>query len=238
MMENTIYIDENGVPVDASLIGREYEPLTNQQVEQPKSKVQNNLMAYRQQEERVHNFMTQTSPTGSLQDLSYVLQGYVYNETTRDWIKISDGLPDDIRLDFLQFITSDLSENVRMTNLDINQINGVMNATIEWVLDYLDIKADKDKLNEMKVVSAEWDIEEMAWKVKIEIKSIEKSLANIPDEQMMKIALIMVKAVFYTLLRSQAGVERQKVFGALNMNAEMNPQQPLPQKTHAWQFWK
>jgi hypothetical protein len=201
-MNNEIYIDENGVPVDPSLIGSEYE-MANQQQEKPK--VQNNFMTMKQQEERVHNFMTQTSPTGSLQDLSYVLQGYVYNESTRDWIKISDGLPDDIRLDFLQFITADLSENVRMTNLDINQINGVMVSTIEWITDYLDINADR---------------------------------LNLSEEQMTKIGLIMVKSVFFTLLRSQAGVERHKIFSSLNMNAEMNPQQQMPQKQKFWQFWK
>ncbi|MCK4649068.1 hypothetical protein KAT51_06060 [bacterium] len=181
--------------------------LPPQQPQQPVTPPQQpNLINKLIQEERVSNFLTQTSPVSTLENLNYILKGQIYDNTAKEWIQISEGIPESIRLDFLQFITADLSEDVRMTNLDIKQINGIMEFVIEWIVDYLDIVADDKKLTE---------------------------------EQMTKIALIMIKAIYYTLLRAQSGIERSKMFGSLSIGADLNPQpQPSQQKKKAWQFWK
>ena len=197
-----IYVDENGQQVNPNEVGTNYEIDNNQQ---NKNSTPNLLASMIQQEEKVKNFITQTSPSGNLTDLNYILQGFVYDENTRSWIKISDGIPECVRLDFLQFITPDLSENVRMTNLSKQQINGVMLSTIEWVKDYLMTNADT---------------------------------MNLSEEQMTKIGLIMIKAVFFTLLRSQEGVERSKIFKSLTLGAEVNPQEPKQEKQKFFQFWR
>jgi hypothetical protein len=207
-MEQARYIDENGNEVSPAEVGKSYEIIGESPA--PKSPVQTgspkkNIMSQMQQEERVKNFISQTSPATNLIELNYILQGYVYSEEQKGWIKISDPIPDNIRLDFLQFITPDLSENVRMTNLSAKQINGVMLSTIEWVSDYLYNNAPED----------------------------------MPDEQLSKIGWILVKAVFYTVLRCQEGIERSKMYKALDLSGEVNPQAPkLNGDKKFWQFWK
>jgi hypothetical protein len=100
------------------------------------------------QEEKVNNFIGQTSPSKSLNEINFMLQGFIYNPANRQWEKISKGLPEHIRMDFIQALAPHLTENVRMTRLDRNQINGIMDFLIEWVADYLDLKADDENLSE------------------------------------------------------------------------------------------
>jgi len=166
-----------------------------------------NVMNQMMQEERVSNFISQTSPTETLERINYILKGYVYDNSAKEWIKVSEGIPEKIRLDFLQFITPILSENVRMTNMSADQINGIMLIAIEWVVDYLDIVADNEKLQE---------------------------------EQMTKIAFILLTSIFTTLLRSQAGMENAKMFKSLSMTGDLNynPQQLNQNQPKFWQFWK
>ena len=201
-MEDTVYLDEDGSKVDQSAIGKTHEIAdtassgTNKTGAAP---IYNRLM----QEERVSNFISQTSPTQSLTAINYMLRGYAYDEQNKEWAKVADGVPDQIRMDFLQFITPDLSEDVRMTNLSPQQINGIMECVIEWVVDYLDIVADK---------------------------------YNLQEEQMTKIALIIIKAVFYTLLRATNGIERSQMFKSLSMGENLSPVQQAPKKS-LFNFW-
>ncbi|HEA46179.1 MAG TPA: hypothetical protein ENH99_00135 [Candidatus Pacearchaeota archaeon] len=183
----------------------EQDPQQNPQQGSPTPNMFNQLV----QEERVKNFISQTSPTETLERINYVLKGYIYDLTRKEWVKISDGIPEKIRLDFLQFITTDLSEDVRMTNLNDKQINGIMETTIEWVIDYLDDVAD-DK-----------DI-------------------NLEESQMSKIALIMIKAVFYTVLRAHSGIESRRMYNSLNLTGGLDsfPGQNPQQNKKWYEFWK
>lgn len=196
-----IYMDENGKKIDPSAIGKTHELADAASSSSKKPEVYNRLA----QEERVNNFITQTSPTNSLNSINFILRGYIYSEADKEWKQVSDGVPDKIRLDFIQFITPDLSEDVRMTNLSQQQINGIMECVIEWVVDYLDINAEDE---------------------------------NIQEDQMTKIALIMIKAVFYTLLRAQNGIERHKMFGSLSLGEQLNPQSQLNQGKKWYEFWR
>lgn len=185
----------------------------NTPVQQPQEQTQPatqpaqpNVLGQIIQEERVSNFISQTSPTATLERINYILKGFVYDDGEKEWVKVADGITEQIRLDFLQFITPTLSEDTRMNNLQPQQINGIMEFVIEWVLDYLDIKADTDP--------------------------------TLTEENMSKIALIIFKAIFYALTRSQSGIERSKMFGALKLGAEVNPtSQPQSSKNPWWQFW-
>jgi len=206
MGEDAIYIDENGQRVDPSSIGTTHD-IVGQQTQKTSTPTQApNLYNKLAQEEKISNFISQTSPTQSLRELNYILEGYMLDSQSKEYVKVANSVPDKIRLDFLQFITSDLSDNLRMSNLNPQQINGIMEFVIEWVIDYLDIVADDEKLGE---------------------------------EQLTKIALIMIKATFYTLLRSQNGMEKGQIFRSLTMGEQLNPQgsQMQPQKSF-WQFWK
>ena len=156
-MEDTVYLDEDGSKVDPSAIGKTHEiadAASSGTKKTGAAPVYNRLM----QEERVSNFISQTSPTQSLTAINYMLRGYAYDEGNKEWSRVSDGVPDQIRLDFLQFITPDLSEDVRMTNLSPQQINGIMKCVIEWVVDYLDIVADKHNLQEEQMTKIGWII--------------------------------------------------------------------------------
>lgn len=199
-MEEPVYIDEQGKRIDPSAVGKTHEIVdAASSGQQKKPEIYNRLM----QEERVNNFIAQTSPTQSLNTINYMLRGYIYDAAEKEWKEVSEGIPDKIRLDFLQFITPYLSEDVRMTNLSKEQINGIMECVIEWVIDYLDIVADEH---------------------------------NLKEEQMTKIAWIMIGAVFVTLLRAQNGMENLRIFKSLSMGDNLNPQ--LPGKDQAWKFWK
>lgn len=203
-MEEPVYMDEHGNRIDPSAVGKTHE-ITDAASSTPNktsaAPVYNKLM----QEERVSNFISQTSPTNSLNSISFMLKGYAYDSVNKEWAKVSDGIPEKIRLDFLQFITPHLSEDVRMTNLSPQQINGIMESVIEWVVDYLDIVAEEN---------------------------------NLYEEQMTKIALIMMSAIYYTLLRAQGGIERSKMFGSLSMGENLNPPQQQKSGFSALKFWK
>jgi len=95
------------------------------------------------QEERVRNFISQTSPVSSLENINYILQGYTFNRAEKQWEKISKGIPEDMRNDIIQFLTPDLSEDTRMTNLNVDQINGLMETVIYFMKHYL-YNAPKD----------------------------------------------------------------------------------------------
>lgn len=213
MESNAVYIDEHGNRVSPDVVGithdiiGEADPKTGNVIPTSASTPISvgNISQSLMQEDRVKNFISQTSPTLTLQGINYILQGYVYDQTKEEWIKVADGIPDKVRLDFLQFITPDLSEDVRMTNLSADQINSIMAFVIEWVVDYLDIVADEEELEE---------------------------------EQMTKIGLILIKAVYYTLLRSQNGMESSRIFHSLKMGDTLSSQMPT-QKQEAWyKFWK
>ena len=201
-MEEPIYKDEQGNIVDPAAIGKTHEiadAASSAQKKTSAAPVYNRLM----QEERVNNFISQTSPINSLNSINFMLKGYAYDVENKEWQKVTDGIPEKIRLDFLQFITPHLSEDVRMTNLSHQQINGIMESVIEWVVDYLDIVAEEN---------------------------------NLQEEQMTKIALIIISAIYYTLLRAQNGIERSKMFGSLSMGETLNPPQQKS-KFDALKFW-
>lgn len=144
---DAVYIDEKGQRVDPSAVGTTHEVVSEATKTSPQVP-QQNIYGKLVQEERVSNFISQTSPYQSLSQIDYMLRGYIYNATEQEWKKISAGIPDNMRLDVLQFIAPILSENTRMTNFSIEQINGIINFIIEWTLDYLDNEADEEGLEE------------------------------------------------------------------------------------------
>jgi len=116
----------------------EQQPQVEQeQYQQQPSETQREISNAIIQEERVSNFISQTSPVSSLENINYMLQGYAYNRSEKKWIKVSDGIGDKMRNDILQFLTPDLSEDTRMTNLDVDQINGLMETVIYFMKHYL-----------------------------------------------------------------------------------------------------
>jgi len=156
------------------------------------------------QEQRVSNFISQTSPVSSLERINYILQGYTYSNSEGEWIKIEGvkGIPDDIRKDIIQFLSPDLSEDTRMTNLDADQINGLMETVIDFMKHYL-YNAPKD----------------------MEIKELNR------------IFWIVVKAVFITVTRSRAGVERDRLYKSLKLGGTLD-YKPEEENKEWWKFWR
>lgn len=163
------------------------------------------------QEERVSNFISQTSPTTSLDKLNLILRGYNYDSIRGEWIQKEQGIPENIRRDIIQFITPDLSEDTRMTNLDVKQINGIMESVIDFMTWYLYATEEKVKEN-----------------------GKERDLTLV---ELDKIFWIVVKAVFITITRSYRGVERNRMYGALDLSGNITPEQNK-EKTEWWKFWK
>ncbi|MFW5895134.1 MAG: hypothetical protein ACOCT9_00165 [archaeon] len=103
------------------------------------------------QDQRVSNFLSQTSPSRSLENIDYILKGYIYSSTDQEWKKVAQGIPERVRLDFLQVMTPTLSDDVRMSNLEPEDINGIMKFIIEWAVDYLDDISDDEDLTETQM---------------------------------------------------------------------------------------
>ena len=53
---------------------------------------------------------------------------------------------------------------------------------------------------------------------------------------MTKIGWIIIKAVFYTLLRATNGIERSQMFKSLSMGENLSPVQQAPKKS-LFNFW-
>jgi len=104
-----------------------------QQISGTQKEIENSII----QEQRVSNFISQTSPVSSLENINYMLKGFSYDRGEKEWKKLTEGIPDDIRTDIIQFLTPDLSEDTRMTNLNTDQINGLMETVIYFMKHYL-----------------------------------------------------------------------------------------------------
>lgn len=210
-------------------LGQEEQPYSEEEMRQqapvpPQSQQYDRII----QEEKVANFISQTSPTRTLVKVDFILKGYVFDEGEKKWVKVSQSIPDKIRLDFLQIMTPHLSEDVRMGRLDMNQINKIMEFIIEWTVDYLKIVADdysydvatgeyknrntsKDNKESMLVYNFDTDM--------FVKPTREKEIKNKPlsEEQMTKIAMLMWSAVFHTLSRAMNGVERDRMYNSLKL---------------------
>jgi len=183
------------------------------------------------QEEKVANFISQTSPYKSLSKIDWVLKGYVFDEGEKEWIKVAQGIPDKIRMDFLQVMTPHLTEDVRMTRLDERTINSIMEFAIEWTIDYLDIVADQyywDSENQVfkefkeKEINKKYNFDYFDGYVLEGANQLNQIHQTLSEEQMTKIALMMWSALFYTLSRSLNGVERDKMYGVLKLGDDFS----------------
>jgi hypothetical protein len=183
------------------------------------------------QEEKVANFVSQTSPTKNLDAINKILKGYFFNQQTKQWDKISQGIPEEMRVDYLQFLTPFLSEDVRMGRMDRNSINNIMNLVIEHSIEYLDIEADsyyldkksnEYKKKEIKVKTNEqqytFDVKTESWKKINPLTTEKEELApSISEEQLSKINYIVCAAVAFVLWRAENGVERDRMYGSLKL---------------------
>ena len=121
------------------------ELIIQQEHPNPVGAVQSSML----QEERVNNFISQTSPISSLERINYMLRGYAYSNEEKDWIKLSEGIPDKMRNDIIQFLSPDLSEDTRMTNLELDQINGIIETAIGFMKNYLYNAPSEMKITEL-----------------------------------------------------------------------------------------
>ena len=172
-----------------------------QEIQQPsetQKAIENSLI----QEERVKNFISQTSPVSSLENINYMLQGFAYSNSEKGWVKIAEGIPPKMRNDIIQFLTPDLSEDTRMTNLNADQINGLMETVISFMKHYLYNAPEDMKITELD-----------------------------------KIFWIVVKAVFITVTRSLAGIERKNIYGSLKLGGNLDSGQSEEENKNWWKFW-
>jgi len=214
-----------------------YNNYSNEGVEYSNSEMLNHAQPPQQspqydriiQEEKVANFISQTSPYKTLSKIDYVLKGFAYDEGEKKWVKVSMGIPDKIRMDFLQAMTPHLTEDVRMGRLDMRTINNVMEFAIEWTVDYLDIVADdyyydyttKDYQEVKKIEEKEetrWGYSFDRGYIKMNNNGTRKEIVkSLSEEQMTKIAMVLWSALFYSLSRALNGVERDRMYNSLKM---------------------
>jgi len=200
------------------------------------------------QEEKVANFMSQTSPGRTLTKIDWVLKGYMFDEQSKEWKRVSNGIPDEIRMDFIQAMTPHLTEDVRMGRLDARQINAIMSYAIEWTVDYLNIKADNFYLNKdnkwITIDEENYDysyvpvikdgrvlwVEEKSGESYRKVDQVIYKKRGLSEEDLTRISLILLSSIFYTLARSLNGVERDRVYNSLKMGDNFSDYSKLEEK--------
>jgi len=178
------------------------------------------------QEEKVANFISQTSPSKNLDKIDKILRGFFYDQEQKKWVKVNNGIPEQMRVDYLQLLTPYLSEDVRMGRMDRQSINKIMEMVIEFSIDYLDIEADYYEINAKgefvrtptAFIQKEYKFD--YWDGWVEVnKSKEQKIKihEIPNEQLSKINYIVCSAVAFVLWRAENGVERDRMYNSLKL---------------------
>ncbi|MFW5889076.1 MAG: hypothetical protein ACOCUD_01715 [Bacillota bacterium] len=112
--------------------------------EQSQQEKTNEIYNSQMQNERVSNFISQTSPSETSEKIDLYLRGY--RKRDGNYVKVSKGIPEDIRNDFMDYCAGILDNNTRMSNLDEKMINGIMESSIEWIRGLLEYCADENNL--------------------------------------------------------------------------------------------
>lgn len=162
----------------------------------------NEMYATQMQEERVANVLSQTSPDNQLMELQWRLKGYIFDNLSKEWVKIDPNIPEPNPImvaKYVSLISSLLNDNTRFSTLQPEEINKIMHTHIEWFVDDMDDHAEE--------------------------YGIDRNYA-----ERTRIGHILLNFMFTMLKRCQGGKESQRIWNSLSLNEQQNPTSQLKKK--------
>jgi len=106
----------------------------------------NELYAQQLNEDKVKNIIAQISPSNQVEEIEMRIKGYKKNIYTGEWEKIGSiksEIPEELINRYTSWLSSFMSLNTTLGNLSSTQLAMIMKNAIEWVVDDLDVNADK-----------------------------------------------------------------------------------------------
>lgn len=155
------------------------------------------------QEERVKNTISQTSPDNQLEEIEYRIKGYKRNSTTRQWEKINKTGKQEISDILVERYMAHLSSIVNDGTRYGNFSAQQINAIMKFMIEWL--KSDMTIHADLYGLKGDYS-------------------------ERTRIGLIILNYTFSVLSRCQDGRESSKIWKALQLNENMNPNMPPQQQ--------
>lgn len=170
-----------------------------------------NLYAAQIQEDRVRNLIQQISPDNQLMDLQWRIKGYVKNPKTNQWEKTDK--------DIKEISPILVSRYISYLSSILNQNTTLSNLS-------------STEINGIMKQAIEWltdDLDSNAERYGLKDDFSERT----------RIGHILLNQTFFSLKRSQNGMESRRIFKTMNVHESLNPEsQRRGGMLDAFKFWK
>ena len=162
------------------------------------------------QEDRVKNLIEQISPDVQLMELQWRIKGYVKDPWTKEWKKVNEDAPEPHPLLVSRYIST-LSTFLSQNTTLSNLSSGEINKIMRRVIEWLTDDLDSNA----EFYGLKYDYTERT-----------------------RIGDILLANTFFVLKRAMDGGESRRVFRALNVTENINPNYGKTSWTDALKFWK
>lgn len=169
-----------------------------QMMQQPMPLSSDEIYAHTLQEDRVKNVLAQISPDNQLIELQWRIKGYVKDPLSGIWEKIEKDTPEPSPLLVARFIS--------YLSSILNQNTSLTNLSAP-------------EINNIMGIIIKWVVDDLDTHQK------EYNLEG-QYQEMTRIGHILLNNTFFVLKRAQNGMESKRIFSALNMNENQNPNMP------------
>lgn len=182
-------------------------------------------------QKKIENILQQINPENLIVEIEHRIKGYRKDEYTQQWVQITKDqkpISEELISNFITFLASFLNNNTSMTNLSEKEINKIMYAVIEYIVDDLQTNGERYKLGYNRKVK-------IYNRMKDKYYFVDKF---VPDySEWSRIALIIESSVFFTLKRALNGSEARRILSSLSIGEQYRGNQQ-PSKGGILEFWK
>ena len=221
--------------------------LMSRQLEQQEANDPNAVYADTLREDKVNNILGQNNPDKLVIDIENRIRGKKKNPVTMEWEDISKTkkVSEELIADIVSYLGAFLNDNTTLSNYSTDEINGLMEKVIDYLKDGMadnDEKyglAKKDYIEKNRKVTILIDIGN--GKTRTEEDEMTETILvreEVDYHEMTRICDIICHEVFATLKRAINGNESRRIFGALRVTGDLNPQPQKKGFMDAMQFWK
>jgi len=161
-------------------------------------------------EDKIKNIISQLDPENQLQEIEMRIRGYKRNVITGSWEKIDPKSPEPPRLLVSRFM-SYLSSIMNQSTTQSNLSDTQINALMTLAIAYISDELDANA----------------------ELYDLENNYT-----ERTRIGHIILNSMFMVLNRALNGQEAKRMWGAISLNENINPNQNKSKLGQALQFWK
>lgn len=169
------------------------------------------------QEKKAENILAQINPDRLLAEISERIKGRYKDIYTEQWVQI-EGAPQVSPLlvgNFISFLSAFLNNSVTLSNFREKEINNIMKAVIQYVVDDLRSNSEKYQIGSVRHRRVTITYADGSSKSYIE------STFTPNYSEMTRIGLIVCMSTFSTLKRALNGLESLRIFRIMKIG-EMN----------------